>query len=144
MQKAIFTGFRLVQEPRKCTDRKGRTYYLFGAASINPGRNGNNVVCDFRVNDKWLVPKFEAYKIRQGSCLDMTAEISSYVDSDGRPHIGFEVTEFTFAECQAQTYTKEKNGGEVTPEKKHEEQTKAADKKAAEILDLLSKQNFSF
>ena len=140
MQKAILTGFKLTQDPARWTDRNGRSYYIFAACSIRPGKNGNHLTCECSVRDSWMVQKLERMKLHQGSCVDLSAEISAYTDSKGVSRIGYEVSEISFAEFSEMP----QKDADKTPEQKHAEQTKAANDKTAQLLDMLSKENFTF
>lgn len=143
MQKAILTGFRLTQDPRNYADRNGKTYFLFAVCSIKPGRNGNHLTCECCVRDCWMVQKVERMKLHQGSCVDLTAEISAYTDKNGNARVSYEVTEISFAEF-TEMPQKPADNREQTPEQKHAEQTKLMDEKTNQFLDVLSKEHFTF
>lgn len=140
MQKAILTGYKLTQDPAQWKDRNGRNYYIFSVVSIRPGKNGNHLTCDCCVRDAWMVQKMERMKLHQGSCVDVTAEISAYTDKNGNGRVSFEVSEISFAEFGEMP----QNNAAVTPEQKHAEQEKIISKKSAMLMDMLCKENFTF
>lgn len=142
MQKAILTGFKLTQDPKAYTDKNGRKYFLFAVCAIRPGRNGNHLSCECCVRDLYMVQKVDKLKLHQGSCVDLSAEISAYTDKSGNARICYEVSELSIADYSE--FTSKPAETDKTPEQKHAEQNQIVSEKTNELLDLLNKKSFSF